>query len=58
MEPSTYMGMTQGGLLYSKGTEGAAMVAFSGMSEIDPSMPAGTFYIIATGPLSVLEGEL
>ncbi len=57
MEPFTYMRMTQGGLLYSKGSDGAAMVAVSGMSAIDPSMPAGTFYVIATGPFSVLEGE-
>jgi len=43
-----------GALVFSKGYDGAAIIAFSGLSTVNPSWPEGTCYILYTGSASAI----
>jgi hypothetical protein len=47
---SSMMGYTYGALVYSKGDQGAEIIAVSGIPGIE-----GTAYVLATGPLSAFQ---
>jgi hypothetical protein len=47
--------ITMGMILFTKDNNGAAILAFSGLSAMDPSLPDDTCYILYAGSLSEFE---
>ncbi len=52
--PGAPSGIIMGTIVFTKGNDGAAVMAFSGLSTIDPSWPEDTCYILYTGSASAL----